>query len=110
MDKQSGVKLQQYWQDQLEHWKESGLSGMRYCQQHDLPYNRFDYWKKKLSSVAKPQCTPATSSGFVQVVQHQEHSPSHPQSELILTLPNGAILSGIRSDHIDTLIQLLERI
>lgn len=118
MEKQPRIELQQYWQHQLQQWKASGLSGLHYCRQHDLSYSRFDYWKNKLSTQSQPQCSPAASSGFVQVVQcqevpeHQErnHLHTHRQSDLTLTLPNGAILSGICSGHIDTVVQLLERI
>lgn len=107
MGKRTRKELQQYWQHHLKQWKSSGLSGLRYCQQHDLSYNRFHYWKKRLSVTQQPERSPSSSTGFARVIQQQIHSPQ--QSDLTLTLPNGAILSGIQSDHIDTVVQLLER-
>ncbi|WP_427901746.1 IS66 family insertion sequence element accessory protein TnpA [Marinobacter bryozoorum] len=44
------------WQQHIEDWPASGLSGMAYCQQQSLTYCRFVYWRKV--SAAKPTHLP----------------------------------------------------
>ena len=102
--------LQHYWEQQLQQWKSSGTSGARYCQQHNLTYSQFGYWKKKLSEAATDQTEPvrASRSGFVRVVQHPQRRRA--PSELTITLPNGVVLSGINPSQLDIIVQLLERV
>ena len=35
------------WQAHLRAWRKSGLSGAKYCRQHNLSYHTFTYWKRK---------------------------------------------------------------
>ena len=37
-----------YWQQHLKDWQQSGLSQRDYCQQHELTYASFGYWRKRL--------------------------------------------------------------
>jgi len=102
--------LRCYWEQQLKQWKSSENSGVRYCQQHNLDYGQFGYWKRKLSEVAADQGEPTavSRSGFVRVVQHPQHK--HAPSELTITLPNGVVLSGINTTQLDIIVQLLGRV
>lgn len=43
-----------YWQEQIERWKQSGLSQRAYCRHNGLKYRQWVYWKKRTSSVEKP--------------------------------------------------------
>lgn len=39
---------QQLWSDRIAAWKESGLSQKQYCDQHQLTYSTFVYWRGRL--------------------------------------------------------------
>ncbi len=39
---------QQFWQTHLSAFAVSGVSRRAYCRQHDLNYDRFSYWKKRV--------------------------------------------------------------
>ena len=43
----SGDK-QQRWSDRIAAWKASGLSQRQYCDQHQLTYSTFVYWRGRL--------------------------------------------------------------
>lgn len=46
------------WQQHINTWKNSGLSGPKFCQVNNLIYHRFAYWHKKLAiAEEKPQQT-----------------------------------------------------
>ena len=47
-------KKQETWTSHVEAWKESGLSQIDYCRQHDLSRHRFTYWKCKLDKKHEP--------------------------------------------------------
>ncbi|CNB20204.1 Uncharacterised protein [Yersinia ruckeri] len=36
-----------YWREQITLWQASGLSGQIFCQQHQLTYHQFVYWRQK---------------------------------------------------------------
>jgi hypothetical protein len=37
-----------YWQQHFNDWKQSGQSQRAYCQQHQLAFSSFGYWRKRL--------------------------------------------------------------
>lgn len=39
---------QQLWSDHITAWKDSGLSQKQYCDQHQLIYSTFVYWRGRL--------------------------------------------------------------
>jgi hypothetical protein len=43
------IEDKEFWHDQLEKLKISGLSRFQYCRENDINYDRFGYWIKKLS-------------------------------------------------------------
>ncbi|MBN2569774.1 MAG: hypothetical protein JXB42_10140, partial [Deltaproteobacteria bacterium] len=45
---------QDSWTSHVETWKESGLSQVDYCRQHNLSRCRFTYWKCKLYKNTDP--------------------------------------------------------
>jgi len=47
MPKQSLTKKKE-WKRKLEAWKESGLSGPKWCDQNNESYPQFRYWKRAL--------------------------------------------------------------
>ena len=46
------IDRKEYWQEQLERLKTSGLSRSQYCRDNSINYDRFGYWLKKLSPVS----------------------------------------------------------
>lgn len=99
-------QLREQWQQQMERWRESGLSGLKYCKQHNLSYHRFIYWRSKLSQIengdAGSSDPTSPPSPFVKVVQQAERA-----SELVITLPNGITLRGITTDHLPLIGRLM---
>jgi len=39
-----------YWKQQIEHWKESGLTQTEFCRLHNLKAQQLTYWKKRFHS------------------------------------------------------------
>ncbi|MDA8162242.1 MAG: IS66 family insertion sequence element accessory protein TnpB [Desulfobacteraceae bacterium] len=48
MDKASWIERRKYWTDQVQRWKESGLTQREYCKKEDLSIERFGAWKRRL--------------------------------------------------------------
>ena len=38
-----------FWKKQIDYWKRSGLSQKQFCQEKDLKFCTFKYWRQKLS-------------------------------------------------------------
>jgi len=94
----TNLSNQQFWQPYIDAWQESGLSGPAFCQQHDLVYHRFSYWRRKLVSVQ------TNESVFSQVT----YSVDKPlASGLSLVLPNGIEVRGIDQSNLSVLHGLL---
>ncbi|KEY57127.1 hypothetical protein, partial [Serratia sp. DD3] len=51
-----------YWREQITLWQASGLSGQIFCQQHQLTYHQFVYWRQKYRMPEDP-----LSPGFAKV-------------------------------------------
>ncbi len=47
----SGDK-QRFWSDRVAAWKDSGLSQQKYCEQEQLTYTTFIYWRGRLKQLA----------------------------------------------------------
>jgi|GEM_PF-741844 len=46
---------QNFWSQQIENWKQSGLSQVQYCLEHNLKKHTFYYWRAKLDQDCEPQ-------------------------------------------------------
>jgi len=44
------VKKHNLWEQRLQEWQESKLSGMKWCKEKNIAYPTFRYWKSKLQS------------------------------------------------------------
>ena len=89
------------WQQHIEDWQASGLSGMAYCQQQSLTYCRFVYWRKKLT---EPEASfpeqPVSSPGFAKV----SAVPGPESSEgLTVSLPGGVSITGLHAGNVELL-------
>ena len=36
-----------YWKRQIESWRSSGKTQLAFCQEHELKFHQFTYWKKR---------------------------------------------------------------
>jgi len=44
-----------FWRHHQRNWLESGLSQKAYCQQHNLSYHVFVYWRVRRKAATRPQ-------------------------------------------------------
>jgi hypothetical protein len=59
------IESREFWEQQLEKLKSSGLSRAKYCRENGINYDRFGYWLTRLR--------PATSPRFLPVKLHECH-------------------------------------
>jgi hypothetical protein len=45
----SAIENEEFWKQQLEKLKSSGLSRAQYCGENSINYDRFSYWIKRLN-------------------------------------------------------------
>jgi len=43
-----------FWKQQIEHWKESGLTQTEFCRLHNLKNHQLTYWKKRFHRPQAP--------------------------------------------------------
>ena len=43
------------WEAHIQAWEKSGLTAADYCRQHNLSYDAFHYWKKKILRTSSPK-------------------------------------------------------
>lgn len=92
-----------FWLEQVNAAEASGVSSAQFCQEKDLNYSQFMYWRQKFQ---KPSVSaPATKAcGFVKA----ESSLIHSASGLSVSLPNGIQIHGIDSANLILVRSLLE--
>lgn len=102
--KATSEALTTYWREQIGAWQASGESQQAFCQQHELSYHRFLYWRCKLvAQAAKPR------RGHSALVPVRPQPPSA-ETTLSLVLPSGIELRGIALDNLAVVRQLLGRL
>ena len=91
--------VQQFWQQTVAEWRDSGLSGAAFCKQQSLAYHRFVYWRRKLS--IRPDQEPAGGSGhgFARVMS----LPAPSLEGITVSLPNGVSITGLHAGNVDLL-------
>ena len=104
-DPTTPADLAAYWQQQIDHWKGTDQSQVKFCLANDLPYHRFVYWRRKFERGPSGRQEKRESGGFATVdYRHDVHSG------LTLSLPNGLVLRGISADNVQLVRQLLEQL
>tara|TARA_B110000503_G_scaffold133877_1_gene212031 strand:+ start:1663 stop:1983 length:321 start_codon:yes stop_codon:yes gene_type:complete len=93
-----------YWQKQMSIWKESGLSGAKFCEANNVSYHRFVYWRQKLGYSTAPKKAVPAASGFTRIAVQPERDDG-----LSLSLPNGLIVRGINAANLSVVRQLLDQ-
>lgn len=93
-----------FWQHHINQWRDSGLSKMAYCQQHDVVYHQMVYWSGKTE---KTECdAPRSSNNFVAV----NVSRAEVHSGLSVQLPNGVSIVGIDEHNVLMISQLVNQL
>jgi hypothetical protein len=104
-DPATPADLAVYWQQDIDQWKSSGQSQVKFCQANDLSYHRFVYWRHKFERGPRGCQDKRESGGFATVDYRQDAN-----SGLTLSLPNGLVLRGISADNVSVVRQLLEQL
>lgn len=102
----------QFWQNHLQHYQASGLSGMQYCEQEQLAYHCFIYWRRKFTAMEgvvprEPARLAKSKTGFVGVGLPTP-TGSVTDEALELALPNGLVIGNIHSGNLELVGRLLE--
>ena len=106
MSERSGLEAPAaYWQGHIDAWKHSGKTQKKFCQANQLPYCRFQYWRRKLEGGVRRRAAQPAAGGFAQV----SYTPQ-PDTGLTLSLPNGLVLRGICADNLSVVRQLLDQL
>ena len=96
---------QQFWQQHVDAWQASDLSGAAFCKQHDLNYAQFNYWRRKFQSIE----TVAKPAGFAQVTQVAA-SPNASNDGLGIHLPSGISFSGVNASNLAVVLAMLRQL
>ena len=97
--------LSDYWQEQISAREQTDQTQKSFCEDHDLDYHRFGYWRRKYREQS-PSGVIQQGSGFVPV----RHSLDRVATSLILILPNGIRVQGIEESNLPLLSQLLRQL
>ncbi|WP_460731699.1 IS66 family insertion sequence element accessory protein TnpA [Nitrincola alkalisediminis] len=93
----------------ITQWQDSDLSAA-FCRNQSVNYEQFNYWKKSLTtnlSDVAMQPSSQHTSGFTRVTQVKHHEPTH---NLTLSLPSGISISGLQSNNIHLLSDILRQL
>jgi hypothetical protein len=92
-----------FWQQQMNDWEATGLSGNAYCKQQSLIYHQFVYWRQRLTSAENnPKLAPA-ATGFTQVISSVPGVSTGEINGLTVSLSGGISISGLHAGNIDLL-------
>ena len=92
-----------FWLELVNAAEASGVSSAQFCQEKDLNYSQFMYWRQKFQkqSLSAPG---KKASGFVKAESSLTQSPSG----LSVSLPNGVQIHSIDSANLALVRPLLE--
>jgi len=95
-----------FWQQHITQWKNSNLSQSEYCKQHNLKSHSFSYHKcKQIEKIKAESVVLIKPSAFIKLPVPQVITYPKP---LTLHLHGGLSLSGLASNNIDLVKQLVE--
>jgi len=104
----NNIERTNHWQEQIDRWQTSGLSGARFCKQYDINLAQFHYWKNKhCAKQVKVPKAPKRSVGFASVVVSD--SPQAVE-RIRFTLPNGCAIEGISKNNVSLIGAILAQL
>jgi hypothetical protein len=99
-----------HWQQHIEHWRDTGLSGAAFCKQQSLSYHQFVYWRRKLEGPGDAtDIERVPTSGFARVAQIAS-APNLESNDLTLRLPGGMAITGLHGGNVDLLGAILRQL
>jgi hypothetical protein len=99
-----------HWQQHIEHWRDTGLSGAAFCKQQSLSYHQFVYWRRKLEGPGDAtDIERVPTSGFARVAQIAS-APNLESNDLTLRLPGGMAITGLHAGNVDLLGAILRQL
>ena len=87
------------WQAIIKQWQASELSAAAFCQQHDVVYHNFLYWRRKLGKPVSHKLVPVVPD-----------LPLSVADDIELALPGGLLIRGIRSGNLTVAVTLLRQL
>ena len=48
------AEKRRFWEQQIQHWKDSGLTQIEFCRLHNLKPHQLTYWKKRFAPAKEP--------------------------------------------------------
>lgn len=48
------AEKRRFWEQQIQHWKDSGLTQIEFCRRHNLKAHQLTYWKKRFHRKQEP--------------------------------------------------------
>ena len=87
-----------YWQQQIQAWTASGKSQKAFCEEMNLSYHRFGYWRRKFCQDSAER---TKTTAFVPVTRQLS------ATTLSLSLPNGLVIEGIAENNVFLVGELL---
>ncbi len=87
------LSRQEFWQRHVDQWQRSELSQSSYCQEQELIYHQFGYWKRQLLGTAEPTAAPETDTNNRFIPVSLSSLPDH--STLSVLMSNGLRVDGI---------------
>jgi hypothetical protein len=99
-----------HWQQHIQHWRDTGLSGAAFCKQQSLSYHQFVYWRRKLEGPGDAtDIERVPTSGFARVAQIAS-APNLESNDLTLKLPGGMAITGLHAGNVDLLGAILRQL
>lgn len=105
VDNRDNQDKQQYWQDHVAAWEQSGIRQSEYCSRQGLNIKIFGYWKRKLCR------KPAAPLTFVPVaVKTSQATVVKPTATLRLIIRGGSCIEIGDGFNQDTLRRVLDTV
>mgnify|MGYP000498285289 CR=1 FL=1 len=100
-------ELSDRWHAVIEEWRASGLPGKTFCNERNIVYHQFGYWRRKHTHDQKGEAPVPTK--FVPVAWSAPKRNSFGDL-LELELPNGIVIRGVTDGNVDLVNRLLSRL
>ena len=93
---------QDFWEQQVKGWRNSGLTQDQYCREHGLKKTTFFYWRRKLDQ------TPRKNSLVPVSITSQEVLPANPVPSGVSLKLRGCLIQVDKGFDQKTLLELVQ--